>query len=358
MSQKSKADNHIGWIDYARGIAIFSVVLLHVNGGIISNAIPTPELAAYAGFAWETYSLRLMPIFFLISGAFAVQSLEKGIGGFLQSRVYRVLYPYVLWTFITLLVGTVMVNYTNYGLTLSNSLQIFYEPILHYWFLYALFVISLVYALFWKLKLHALVFLIFAAIIYTFGEASSLERTNYILGQLGQFTIYFVAGALLGQKALHAVTEISSPRLAIIAALSLGFFAAVFALNTNFDYVYVWRSLTGPILVIGVIALSELLDRYKLMRFVQQWGLFSLEIYLVHVLVLAAVRVVLLKLLDINDWTLHFVIGSLAAIYVPIIIVLICRKIGFRYLFDWPAKPAAKTPAQAPNSELAPDSKA
>ena len=62
----------------------------------------------------------------------------------------------------------------------------------------------------------------------------------------------------------------------------------------------------------------------------------SLEIYVAHTIFLAASRILLQKILKINDPSLHLLLGTAVGIYAPIALTLFCRRFGFKYMFTFP----------------------
>lgn len=334
----------IGWVEYGRGIAIFSVVLWHVVGGVIESGIKVPEGTDYISDAWDIYILRLMPFFFLVSGAFSAYSIQKlAVVDYIKGKLRTILYPYFLWSVITLSLGTIMVNYTNHGVTLADLPNMFYRPIMHYWFLYALFICMMLYAFLTYVRVNAIGFFLIATGLYIFGEVTTIVGHSYILGQICYFMVYFAAGVLIGKHRLTWVNQISTRKLISFVLFSI--FASVFVieLNTYYSLTPLSRILSATLITTGTIALSVLLDRFKLFPFIADWGRLSLEIYLVHVLFLSATRIVMLRL-SINDWILHTMIGTTIGLYGPILLTTVVRYCKIPFLFSLADFSIRKTP--------------
>ena len=80
--------------------------------------------------------------------------------------------------------------------------------------------------------------------------------------------------------------------------------------------------------IIAVVALALLTDKAKLgaIRFL---GRYSLEIYLVHTIATAGVRVALIKFAHLSAPAPHLVLGTLAGLYIPIAVALLFEQVGF-----------------------------
>ena len=118
-------------------------------------------------------------------------------------------------------------------------------------------------------------------------------------------------------------------------------------LNTNLDHkvispkylyveyyqplMYILIALTGCAFVISI---SSLLERYNTAKWLSYLGKHSLYIYVMHVIVFAAVRAVLTRVFLIYDVYLLMAICITAALVVPIIVYRICKKSGLEFLFS------------------------
>ena len=73
--------NRVYWIDYAKGIGIFLVVIGHVCRGLTSGSILSP-LVAKSIDQW-IYAFH-MPIFFFLSGLLIQRSVSKSLEDFVH----------------------------------------------------------------------------------------------------------------------------------------------------------------------------------------------------------------------------------------------------------------------------------
>src|SRR5690349_8253617 len=122
----------LAWVDVARALGIVAVVVWHTAGGIVRSGIASPPGTAQVVDAWDADVYRAMPIFFLVSGLFVLRSLRRSSGEFLANKTRTLLWPYLLWSVISLAVGTVAGSASNYGVTLADLPDLLYNPPLQY----------------------------------------------------------------------------------------------------------------------------------------------------------------------------------------------------------------------------------
>src|SRR5882672_9967259 len=87
------ADGRVGWVDYAKGICIVMVVMMHSTLGM--------ELAVNReGFMHSVVEFARpfrMPDFFLISGLFLGRVIDRDWRDYIDKKVVHFAYFYVLW---------------------------------------------------------------------------------------------------------------------------------------------------------------------------------------------------------------------------------------------------------------------
>jgi len=93
----------VEWVDYAKGICIFFVVMFHVNDLV-------QERAGYR-IGWLEHVVTFarpfrMPDFFLIAGLFLASAMRRPWRRYLDTKVVHFLYFYVLWMTLEFAVKT------------------------------------------------------------------------------------------------------------------------------------------------------------------------------------------------------------------------------------------------------------
>jgi uncharacterized membrane protein YcfT len=81
------------WVDYAKGICIFFVVMFHVNDLVREQLGSSGWLDAVVTFSRPFR----MPDFFLIAGLFLASAMRKPWSSYLDRKVVHFLYFYLLW---------------------------------------------------------------------------------------------------------------------------------------------------------------------------------------------------------------------------------------------------------------------
>ena len=119
------APARVDWVDYAKGICIIMVVMMHSTLGVEKVA---GELSWLNGFIDWARPFR-MPDFFLISGLFLAARIDRPWRNFLDGKVLHFAYFYLLWMTIQLLVK---------GPSVQGWLMGLVEPFGTLWFIYML----------------------------------------------------------------------------------------------------------------------------------------------------------------------------------------------------------------------------
>jgi surface polysaccharide O-acyltransferase-like enzyme len=131
------------WIDFARVFSVFAVVLLHTAAA--SLTIETIGSGGWwAGNLYDSLTRWCVPVFVMISGALLLrEDSTENIQVFYRKRLKKVLIPLVAWTFIYLLIDSIIqVTIQNRSITQvakSNIISIASgRPYYHLWYLYML----------------------------------------------------------------------------------------------------------------------------------------------------------------------------------------------------------------------------
>src|ERR1700709_2514316 len=125
----------IDWVDYAKGICIVMVVMMHSVLGVELAAGQTGFMHLFVMFAKPFR----MPDFFLISGLFLAVVIDRDWRTYLDRKVVHFAYFYVLW--VTIQFGfkapsfAAESGWAHVGLLYLES---FIEPFGTLWFIYLL----------------------------------------------------------------------------------------------------------------------------------------------------------------------------------------------------------------------------
>ncbi|MBI9045485.1 MAG: acyltransferase family protein [Anaerolineaceae bacterium] len=165
MKTIEKKTNRIYWMDNLRSVIIFLVVLYHV-GGVYEAAgmwgsfwiVDDPATISWVGIVGIAFDIFIMPAMFFIAGYLTPISLErKGAGGFVKSKLKRLMLPWLLAVLTLIPLYKVIFLYSR-DLPQENWTTYFHfnNPNSQnwLWFLPLLFVFNLIYLLLVKLNVR------------------------------------------------------------------------------------------------------------------------------------------------------------------------------------------------------------
>lgn len=316
------------WVDIAKGISIFLVILIHTVEGIFNAGIGT------AGDLWKAfvgigYSF-MVPVFFFFAGFF-----RKTTGG-MVSRIQKILktliYPYFLWSLIQFAIKYFLSSGNN-ALNLGDLSVILTNGFMQFWFLHALIIISLfdISLTFFRVSsqfrlVAALAAVLFGVPYFTTEVFTYGVWTSWIYFEIGLFlrSISFVG------RHSHAMAWGGLVALLFFQLGGLGYgtpsrpFAAISGMMFCFG-------------LSQIIASKALL----LNRICEYLGKNTLALYVAHIIAAAGVREIMLKY-GLSSFPLHVTLGVIAGIGIPLCLVQLDQKLGGG-LFTWPAKKGSGT---------------
>ncbi len=317
------------FVDYAKGISIVLVVMMHSTLSSEQALGQTGWLHGVVAFAQP---FRI-PAFFLIAGLFVARSIDAEWRSFLDRKILHFAYFYVLWLSIQF-VFRAPGYAAELGMAgaLTTYLMAFIEPFGTLWFIYLLPVFYLVTRL--TRPLPPLLVLAVAAAL----EIAPIQTHWTLIDEFAARFVYFYAGYMFGARILRAAEHIAPHALAILAGL-LAFGAVNFwCVQTGIAdaaFVSLALGLAGSAAVIGI---SVLLARFNVLRVLHYCGRNSLAIYLAFFLPMAITRTVLVKTGVITDAGTVSAIVTLTAVIVPLILARLVDGTRLNVLFERPAR--------------------
>jgi uncharacterized membrane protein YcfT len=333
----------IEWVDAARGLGIFCVVLGHVLDGLIVS-----RLANENGFAADVIAFIYqfhMPLFFVLAGWFAARGVKRPVRTIATEKASALLYPYVIWGTLQTTVQIAAAGSTNTPADKRDLLRLFYDPPMQFWFLYCLILCHTIHVAADRFGLGATGLAGLALAWYFAGHELEIRATS-VGGRLRDNLPHFAAGVLLASTLPRMA---GLPKSALLAIAGSGFAANGMLAGTGISWLPaawpgVLATLSAGVLLEKVPGLAEL-------------GRLSMEIYVAHVLAYAAVRVALLRGLGISSLPVHLLLGCLAGLLLPVLLAVAARRLGIRGLFRFPAARPSTRPGSMANMD-APQSNA
>lgn len=327
MPQSTTA-NRVDWVDYAKGICIILVVMMHSTLGVEKAA---GGLSWLNGFIEWARPFR-MPDFFLISGLFLASRIDRPWRNYLDTKVLHFVYFYLLWM-------TIQFATKFYGIYqgdgLAGMLKAYalglVEPFGTLWFIYMLAIFFVVV----KALRNVPPVLVFVAAALL--ELAHLETGWLLIDEFAARFVYFYTGYWLSAQVFGFAAAVS--RRHVLAILSGLFIWG--SLNAMFVHAGLSK-LPGLSLGLGFIGASAvvsggvLLSKIRLAGPIRYCGENSIVIYLAFFLFMAASRAVLLKTAIVSDLALVSLLVTAAGVIGPVLLFWMVRNTPTSFLFRRP----------------------
>jgi fucose 4-O-acetylase-like acetyltransferase len=320
------------WIDSAKGIGIILVVYGHVARGLKNSGIYL-DYSTFELIDNIIYSFH-MPLFFFLSGIFCISSFEKRGVKLVFNKVNTIFYPYLLWSLIQGSLELGLSSYINQHATWSNLLNIIWQPHDQFWFLYTLFFvfvynISLLFVMqrFEPLKRSWPLIMPLTALILL--VCKPYLPGLYLFQSVATYDIYFAFGAIF--LLLYKKGEVIG--VWVLVLVSMLFIAMEYA--TFFSGVIIFRQSFASILLacIGIFTVVSIAQRIPVFARI---GVYSMEIYLMHIIFGSGIRILLQKVMSIGEILPHLMIGVLAGVLLPVLAARWIKKFKLDFLFFLP----------------------
>jgi uncharacterized membrane protein YcfT len=327
-SAVSEHSRRIDWVDYAKGICIVMVVMMHSVLGVELAAGQTGFMHPLVAFAKPFR----MPDFFLISGLFLSVVIDRDWRIFLDRKVLHFAYFYVLW--VTIQFGFKAPSFaaeTGWAHAGFLYLEAFIEPFGTLWFIYLLPVFFVVTKLTHRVPPLAIL-----------GVAAALEMAHIVTGWtvIDEFCarfVYFYAGYWFAAL-VFALSERARARPAwALAGLALWALVNGGLVISGFSE---WPLISLALGLAGagaIVIVGTLLARAHWLTFLRFCGEHSIVIYLAFFLPMAATRTLLLRtalILDIGTISLMVTVAGLVG---ALAMWRVALKVGANFLFERPA---------------------
>jgi uncharacterized membrane protein YcfT len=322
------APARIDWVDYAKGICIVMVVMMHSVLGVEKTADQTGFMHLLVAFAKPFR----MPDFFLISGLFLSVVIDRDWRTFLDRKVVHFAYFYLLW--VTIQFGfkapslAAETGWAHVGLLYLES---FIEPFGTLWFIYLLPVFFIVTKATRKMPP-----------LLIWGVAALLEMAHVgtdwtVIDEFAARFVYFYSGYLFADQVFAWSDRARARPLWALTGLALwalvnGGLAASGLSERPLISLALGLAGAGAIVTMGT-----LLARAHWLNFLRFCGEHSIVIYLAFFLPMAATRTLLLRSGVIPDIGTISLIVTVAGVAGALALWRIALRLGADFLFERPA---------------------
>src|SRR5262245_44914766 len=320
--------SRLDWVDYAKGICIIMVVMMHSTLGVEAAAGREGFMHAVVEFAKPFR----MPDFFLISGLFLARVIDRDWRTYLDRKVAHFAYFYVLWVTIQFAVkAPAFALEAGWANVAQMYLVSFIEPFGTLWFIYLLPIFFVVTKLTQRIP-AALMLLIAAAL-----ETARIHTGWTVVDEFASRFVYFYSGYLFAGFVFAFVRDVQTH-----AAIAMVVLAVWCLVNGAATYVGItgWPVLSlafGFAGCVAVITVSALLAKMRLFDWIRYCGEHSLVVYLAFFLPMAATRIVLLKSGVVTDIGTVALIVTIAGVAGALSWWWVVRNTPLGFLFDRPA---------------------
>ncbi|MDO6386053.1 acyltransferase family protein [Uliginosibacterium sp. 31-12] len=307
-------DVHLRWIDAAKGVGIVLVVYGHVARGLLNAGLDAgPWMKMLDAVIYSFH----MPLFFILSGYLLEGSVVRHGWNLVAKRAGSLLYPFVVWSLLQGGIEVLLSRHKNFPVSIEDVLLGLIFPRQQFWYLYALFFLTAasipllvrrrspyVLTLFFAGAACAAVYLDLPVFIPPLAYVAGywvFILFGVLLCRYGVLEVlrsYWVGLALMATGAQFLLLDYQSVALAGHSWLWLGM-ALLCACAVVAVCLKMPPGLQGPLCLLGAA---------------------SLEIFLMHVIFAAGIRIVLMNVFGIRSAVLHLVLGVLAGLVLPCLI--------------------------------------
>jgi uncharacterized membrane protein YcfT len=322
------AASRLDWVDYAKGICIIMVVMMHSVLGVEAAAGHEGFMHAVVEFAKPFR----MPDFFLISGLFLARVIDRDWRTYVDRKVMHFAYFYVLWVTIQFAVKApafaVEEGWAQVGRLYLLS---FIEPFGTLWFIYLLPIFFVVTKLTQRFP-SALIWIIAAAL-----ETAKVSTGWTVIDEFASRFVYFYSGYLFANFVFSFVRDMQGhAAVALVGVVMWGLVngAATYAGVASWPLLSLAFGFAG---CAAVIIVAALLTKMRTLDAIRYCGEHSIVIYLAFFLPMAASRALLLKTGIISDLGTVSLLVTAIGVVGALAIWWVARNTAIGFLFDRPA---------------------
>lgn len=336
----AESARRLDWVDMAKGLSIFLVVIMYAATSVGEDTGGVGALHWTIAFATPFR----MPEFFLISGLFLSQVIDRPWKAYADRRVIHYLYFYALWAVIHIIfkVGLLSANPVGAASELAWAVV---QPYGVLWFIYMLAVCGAVAKLLHDIQAPRWAVFAIAAIL----QMTKIHTGSYAVDQFAAYFVFFYSGYILAPQLFRLAnwaSENAVPAIAGLAAWAALNAALVFSPGFEMHPIHPVMGLAGlpgvhlVLALVGTSALcviAALLTRLPWMNWLRWMGSKSLIIYVAFVLPMGISRTVMIKLGFVEPTLLGLVVTAISIISPLILYWLVLRTGWGKFLFERPA---------------------
>lgn len=317
-------------VDKLKGYACLLVLFGHVIMGIRLAGINIPSFfEGVEKFVWSFH----VALFMFLSGVVYKETGEwktkKTKTQFIIHKLLNLGIPYFVFSAVYIAINS-FIGEANTQSSLSDILNIWKTPVAQYWFLYALFFLFLIWTCFSGLLKNwqtTLIVVLIGYVLPLFGIGlGSLDVVFYS-------ALAFGIGTFINFSQLTKLPTIFKI-VTVLAHLAVGVLLVILGKIEDAFYKEIMTlfGIYSSIMFISLIQDIKIISRFLL--FINKY---SLQIYLLHTIFTAGIRVILIRV-NITNWLIHIIMGTVCGIFFSILASVIAKKTKFLDIFFFPTK--------------------
>ncbi|MBZ9906104.1 acyltransferase family protein [Mesorhizobium sp. BR115XR7A] len=331
----------VPWVDTAKGLSIILVVMMY-------SAYNTGEYTGGVGFLHYVIGFATpfrMPEFFLISGLFLSQVIDRPWLRYIDRRVVHYLYFYVLWAIISIGLKIGIFSRDPAGMLHDLAMAVV-QPYGVLWFIYMLAVFGLAAKLLRQLAVPAWIVIPIAAGLQMWAP----HPDSYAVEQFAAYFVFFYVGFVMAPLVFRLVEWTQArPALTVSGLVLWAVVNGLLVYSSGYAMQPVgmqiglaaWPPLHLVLAVAGAVALCVLggfLSKFPAMEWLRWLGEHSLVVYVAFTIPMSLFRGAALASGLLTDTGLLSLAVLLVSIISPIVLYFIVQRIGFgMFLFERPA---------------------
>jgi uncharacterized membrane protein YcfT len=330
----------VAWVDYAKGICIFFVVMLHTTHHVQDHMGGEGWLQHVVNFAKPFR----MPDFFLIAGLFLSNVINRPWMTYLDKKVVHFLYFYAVWATIYFFLFDMRYAFhdtpDNMQAMWMSYLMIYINPDLPLWFIHSL----PIYFVLVRLTRWISPWIIWGAAAIL--QSSDIYTGWVVVDQFCLRFVYFYTGYILAPHVFR-IAEWAFDR-----PLGAAIYLLIWAIAEEMFVMLGISTLPGISLALGyigalaVIFSACLFCRTRWMEWLRYLGENSIVVYLGFLAPLAVITLVLPRYIsDIGTVSLLATLGSAGG---AVVMYWLARNSIIGFLYTRPSWLKLRTPAPAP----------
>ena len=321
------------WLDYLRAFACILVTVGHLLRSFLDAQL-LPEGLAVPLLIDLIYCFHVY-IFFFCSGYLfqkTGRNGEKRSYGYQLERCIDLMIVYVIFSGVTYVIKAVFSSDVNSAVEYSFLETLIGQPISQMWYLYA---ISTIYLFAYRMQSERSVYAVSVLALLMkilIGIPAVAAALPLPIHYLCQDMIWFAMGQLFAHKQVELGRNLS----VLLASL----FLVLFALRSYFDVSS--AVLNAVLTLLGILASAGIVrwltkNKGATSGFWHYVSKYMLQIYLLHTIFAAGIRIVLLKV-GVTGVFPHLILGLLFSFAMPVLCAVIAERVKLLNVVFFPVK--------------------